>query len=216
MRRAVEYNSRTGRGGSMRELENLPFEQSRERIIDILKDLYTKGDLELDDFEKRMNRINASTSKDELIPLIRDLPIPAESSPPSPLEPAEGTVRINQGHVQESGFILSVLSGNTRKGPWKPPRQLRNVTVMGGTELDFREAQFPPGITDVTIFCLMGGVEIRVPHGINIEVHGVGIMVAFEDATSGETGFSGPTLRVGGFALMGGVEIKHKSRKRKD
>ena len=67
----------------------------------------------------------------------------------------------------------------------------------------------------VSIFCLMGGVEIKVPPGINVEVRGTGIMGAFEDSSSGDADSPGPTLRIEGFALMGGVEIKQKSKTRK-
>lgn len=54
------------------------------------------------------------------------------------------------------------MAGVARKGAWTAPRQLHVLTVMGGAELDFREAQFGPGVTTVTVFATMGGVEIKV------------------------------------------------------
>ena len=37
----------------------------------------------------------------------------------------------------------------SRKGHWVPARHNVAIGVMGGCELDFREAVFPPGVTEV-------------------------------------------------------------------
>jgi hypothetical protein len=55
----------------------------------------------------------------------------------------------------------------------------------------------------------MGGVEIIVPPGIQVETNGVGLMGGF--ASGGDVAETArpdaPVLRIGGLALMGGVEI---------
>jgi hypothetical protein len=78
---------------------------------------------------------------------------------------------------------------------------------MGGTELDFREAALPQGVTQVQVLAIMGGVEIIVPPGVNVDSHGIGIMGGFEDAGEQEHDPSAPTLRIAGLAVMGGVDI---------
>ena len=81
--------------------------------------------------------------------------------------------------------------------------------------LDFRDAQLGPGVTNVYVLAMMGGVEIIVPPGLRVESNGIGIMGGFEhsgprvDVSSG----SGPILRISGVAIMGGVEIKEKPPK---
>jgi hypothetical protein len=84
-----------------------------------------------------------------------------------------------------------------------------SIAVMGGLELDFREALLPPGETEVWIFSLMGGAEIIVPPGLTVESDGVAILGSFEHVEDAEVQRdpTSPVLRVRGFSVMGGVEI---------
>jgi hypothetical protein len=84
--------------------------------------------------------------------------------------------------------------------------------MMGGVELDFRTAALAPGVNEMTIVAMMGGVEITVPPGLHVEVNGMGIMGGFEHraGTPPPTDPSAPILRIGGFAMMGGVEIRSR------
>ena len=88
------------------------------------------------------------------------------------------------------------------------------VALMGGVELDFREAAFGPGVTEVTVFALWGGVDIVVPPGLQVECSGAGILGGFErtpdelaDASAASLDPGSPVLRVNGVALMGGVDV---------
>jgi hypothetical protein len=111
-------------------------------------------------------------------------------------------------HVRQHELVVAIMGGAMRKGRWSPARTNVALSVMGGTHLDFREAILGPGVTDVKVFAMMGGVEIVVPPGINVESHGIGIMGGFDHVTDyGENAVDAPTLRITGLALMGGVEI---------
>lgn len=62
----------------------------------------------------------------------------------------------------------------------------------------------------------MGGVQIRVPPWVRVEVHGSGFMGGFEErlAPRGERPPpDAPVLRVHGFALMGGVDVRVREPK---
>ncbi len=111
--------------------------------------------------------------------------------------------------MSERQTILAVMGGASRRGSWVPPRKLQILAVMGGAELDFREARFGAEGIDINIFALMGGVEIIIPPGVRVEISGVALMGGFEEhgSTSAADAYA-PVLRVGGFALMGGVEIR--------
>jgi hypothetical protein len=56
----------------------------------------------------------------------------------------------------------------------------------------------------------MGGVEIILPPGVQVEMNGFALMGGFE-ARDRTTSFpvdpSAPTLRIGGFVMMGGVDV---------
>ncbi len=111
--------------------------------------------------------------------------------------------------VREAERVLTIMSGNQRKGTWRVPKKLRVVNVMGGIDLDFREAEFGPGVTEVKVTTVMGGTAIIVPPHLQVECHGVGFMGAFEgmDRSAGERDAYAPLLRITGVAVMGALEI---------
>src|SRR5690606_14145408 len=82
----------------------------------------------------------------------------------------------------------------------------------GGAELDFRDARFRPGVTEVFIFATMGGVAMIVPPGLAVDTSGIAIMGAFEhrdqhmDRVPDADG-DAPSLKVRSFVMMGGVEV---------
>ena len=84
------------------------------------------------------------------------------------------------------------------------------TAFMGGGKLDLRDATMPPGaeaIVDVTT--MMGGFEVRVPEHWNVFVEIVPFMGGYEDKTAHPTDPSAPRLRIRGFVMMGGVEIRN-------
>ena len=80
---------------------------------------------------------------------------------------------------------------------------------MGGTQLDFREALLAPGVTEVTVFCKMGGVDIIVPPGLQVDFSGTGIMGGFDmsDEVTPVQDPDAPILRVNGIAFCGGADV---------
>jgi hypothetical protein len=109
-------------------------------------------------------------------------------------------------------LLVAVMGGTSRRGSWAVPRHLKVVAVMGGVELDLREATFAPGVTDIECFAMMGGVDIMVPPGVRVEAMGAGVMGGFE-ATAGDAmalSDSQPVIRLSGVAIMGGVVASRK------
>src|SRR6185295_10761269 len=62
-----------------------------------------------------------------------------------------------------------------------PRLRERLVAIMGGVELDLRQAELPPGVTEISAFVLMGGLVVRVPPGVRLETDGFAFMGGFED-----------------------------------
>jgi hypothetical protein len=108
----------------------------------------------------------------------------------------------------ETETVFAVLSGAERKGAWEPPEALRVVSILGGARLDFREADLLEGVTEIEIFTVMGGVEITVPPDVDVDARGLGVMGGFAHVRHRAAETDAPCLRIRGFALMGGVEIK--------
>ena len=82
--------------------------------------------------------------------------------------------------------------------------------LMGGGEIDMREARFAEREVSIHIVAIMGGCEIIVPEDANIRVTGVGIMGAFDHSGSGGGTPDGPVITINGVAIMGGVDVKRK------
>lgn len=81
--------------------------------------------------------------------------------------------------------------------------------IMGGVELDLRNAQIRAG-DDVIIdaFAMWGGVEVKVPSNWRIVGNVLPIMGGFVDNTH-PTGEPGPTVTIRGTAIMGAIEVKN-------
>jgi hypothetical protein len=166
----------------------------------------------VEEFERRVEMAHRASTVDDLKALLRDLPgenLPATLTSGTPAVAPQRRYRVTSAaHVKEREIVVAILGGATRKGAWTPARRNYAFSVMGGTELDFREASLGPGVTDVQVFALMGGVEIVVPPGVNVESHGIGIMGGFDHRGDVENpDLNAPTLRISGLAIMGGVDI---------
>lgn len=185
----------------------VPLEQARQSVIVQLTEHFAADNLSVDVLEDRLDVAHRAATLEELRALVSDLPAirPGQpvAGPRTYVSPSTGT------HVAERQFIVGIMGGAERKGVWTPARETIVVALMGGAELDFREARMPPGVTEVNIFAIMGGAEIIVPPGVQVDMSGFALMGGFS-----QTGYAppptdpdAPVLRIGGFAFMGGVEI---------
>ena len=111
--------------------------------------------------------------------------------------------------VDEVKRVSSILSGVQRQGTWRVPRNLRVLAVMGAIDLDFREAEFGSGVTEVEVTNVMGAIAVIVPPHLRVECDGVAILGVFEGMArgAGEPDPGAPLLRITGVAVMGALEI---------
>lgn len=184
----------------------VPLDQTRQRVIDQLIEHYAVENLDDRGLEERLGMAVQATTAADLQALLADLPTAAMQAPLT----AAGTGVARADYVPERQIVAAVMGGAERKGAWTPPKELVAIGVMGGAELDFREARFGPGVTEVNCFVLMGGVEIVVPPGVHVEMNGVAVMGAFTSSGSASEPAppGAPILRIGGFAMMGGVDVQ--------
>jgi hypothetical protein len=188
-----------------------PLSHTRQLTVDALCEHFANDVMPVEEFERRVDAAHRAQTVDELKALLRDLPgsnLPAQAGAHPTPEPRPSHAVAYPDRVPERNLVVAVMSGAVRKGRWTPARTNVAVSIMGGTQLDFREAALGPGITEVKVFAMMGGVEIIVPPDVHVESHGIGIMGGFDHISDYEdVSGDAPTLRVAGLALMGGVEI---------
>ncbi|MFF9787760.1 DUF1707 SHOCT-like domain-containing protein [Streptomyces nigrescens] len=188
----------------------------RERVAEILRDALAEGRLAMEEFDERLDATYKARTYGELEPLTADLPVAAAGGP-APLSlrkesgaPTRWAERIVSG-TQGSAVGLSFMGGFQRKGRWTIGRRFTAACLMGGGQIDLREAQFAGPEVVIDCWVLMGGVNIVVPPGVEVDVRGLGVMGGFdarEDGTPGEPG--APRVVVRGLALMGGVSVERK------
>ncbi len=84
---------------------------------------------------------------------------------------------------------------------------------MSGIDLDFRDAVFGPGVSEVHVTSLMAGVAIIVPPHLQVACEGASIMGVFEGMDQGTRQWDpeAPLLRITGSAIMSALEIATRS-----
>jgi hypothetical protein len=178
----------------------------RDRAASVLNGAMAEGRLTVDEHADRLNALYAAKTHAEIVPLLDDLPerLTTAAAPARSAEPA--------GDVSH---IVAVLSGASRKGTWHVPPAMNVVTVLGGVELDFRDAILPGGDITISTTCVLGGVEITVPPEMQVIDSGVAILGGREITGASEESIQpgSPVLRITGFCLLGGVEVKRKPRR---
>lgn len=182
-----------------------PLAAERERVVQALSAHFAEERLTLTEFEQRLERAYNLTSTDQLRSLVADLP--AEVTAAAVREMPAGPTLVPSSEVPPRGVVFALMGGAERGGSWIVPRQLKVVVIMGGAELDLREARFGPGVTEIEVFVMMGAVEIVVPPGVRVESFGAAFMGGFELKGGDATALSPahPVLRLSGLAVMGGV-----------
>lgn len=192
----------------------------RERVVDRLRDAVAEGRLDMDEFEERLEAAYRSRTYAELEPLTRDLPsvpgeVPMGAVPATGPTPGGAAWPGRIGGSGTSSTAVAVMSGFQRKGRWTVPARFNAVAFWGGGELDLREADFAQREVVITCVAIMGGIQITVPPGVEVDVRGIGIMGAFDQSgtTQAPPQPGAPRVIVNGLAFWGGVEVRTKAPK---
>ncbi|WP_420442526.1 DUF1707 SHOCT-like domain-containing protein [Candidatus Palauibacter sp.] len=198
--------------------------EERQATVDRLCAHFARDAMNTTELERRLDIAYAARTRAELVALEQDLPAlrsetrAAVSAVPAPAadvaadiaaSPAAPSVPVDPSRpVQENDLIVSIWGATERKGSWVPPRQLTAIAVMGGTDLDFRQATFATGTVSVRLLALMGGVDIVVPPGVRVEWGGIALMggVSTPERDTPPAP-DAPVIRLTGLVCMGGVDV---------
>jgi len=125
---------------------------------------------------------------------------------------ARRSSRPSDGQGQFSA--LAIMGGVSRRSSAQAFQGADLTAVMGGCEIDLRQASIAQG-TEATIevFAFWGGIEIQVPEDWTVVTRVMPLMGGVEDKTRVLPGAYEKRLVVRGIVLMGGAVIKNSSRK---
>ncbi|MFE0421047.1 DUF1707 domain-containing protein [Streptomyces sp. NPDC058953] len=187
----------------------------RERIAEQLREAVAEGRLTMEEFEERLDATYKARTHGELEPLVSDLPVAGGAATAPATAPTAVPQRWSDriGGVATSKLAVAVWGGFGRKGRWTVPRAFNAFAVMGGGELDLREAHFEERDVVIRCWAIMGGIDVIVPPELNVEVNGFGLMGGFGEEGGGDEGApdpGAPRVRILGLALMGGVGVRRK------
>ena len=167
---------------------------ARERVVELLQVRFANGDLDMDEFERRVTASYQAKTPQELDSLIGDLV---------------------QSHselaVPEYGRIAAILSNNQQNGVIPVPRQLEILSIFGNVELDISAATFSPGLTEIEISAVFGNVELTVPLGVRVESAGNTFLGNFNCKVPHVLGYPNSeeqVIRITGRSVFASVEIR--------
>ena len=118
----------------------------------------------------------------------------------------------SEQQTTDSGTIdVSILGGRKFKGRWRPPKKMTLVSVIGGREIDLREAEIPSEGITINVVGLVGGTRIIVPDGINVEVSGFSGLGGRRVDSRAEPGAPGErVVRLHIFGALGGLKVESR------
>ncbi len=165
----------------------------RDRVVELLSEHASTGRLTLAELEERAEQAYTAKTHAELEVLTRDLP--REVAQPK----TRRTIR---------RWFVAVLGGSDHKGRYRLSGSVNSISVMGGDNIDLRDAEIDGDEVTINAVAIMGGSEIFVPDSVEVEVNGFSLMGGDEQRGSNRKPRPGaPVIRIRTFNLMGGAEI---------
>lgn len=163
----------------------------RDCVLTLLREHCVAGRLTLEEFSDRTDRALEARTQPHLEAVTSDLPS-AESSP----EPKLGRQT-----------VALVIGGLERRGRWRLPERLRAIGLIGGIELDLTDAVIETAEPTIEVWLVIGGIDVRVPEGIEVEVGGFRIIGGTENESPGRHIPGAPRVRLRQFGLIGGTSV---------
>lgn len=179
-----------------------PLPSEREALIALLSEAFTRGDLTTEEFENRVAQAYRAATRPALDSLGADLgdARPGSAVASGPALPAT---------APEVKAVFSSVE-RTHRGP--VPAGLSIHALFGNVEMDFRRADFGPGVTEIVVKTLFGSVELELPSHVDVELDvtallaHVGVEGGRRSRTDGPA--SRPRVRVVGRAVLSSVEVE--------
>jgi Domain of unknown function (DUF1707)/Cell wall-active antibiotics response 4TMS YvqF len=169
----------------------------RDATVRTLGDHAAVGRLTLDELEDRAGQALNAKTRGELAALTSDLPQQAGQAQQAQEVGVRKPVR----------WMVAIMGGSHRRGRFRAVGSINAVAIMGGDEIDLREAEIEGGELTLNLFALMGGSTIYVPDSIEVEVGGFSLMGGHEEVGVERPRPGAPVIRIRTYNLMGGATI---------
>ena len=173
----------------------------RGRTVELLAQAYADGRLTLTEHSDRIDAAWAAKTVGDLAPLTADLG-PAPVAVPGVPAPA---VVASPGDPLR---VVQVFSSGVQHGDWLVPAQINAFVLFGSSRLDMRAAAFASLAVDVQVNVMFGGAELYVPAGVTVIDETLKLFGGVQMKGMGTAAPGAPVIRLKGFVLFGGVEVR--------
>ena len=201
-------------GGNLRASDS-----DRDKVTAVLSTAYAEGRITREEHDERLDQVLRAKTFDDLVPITDDL-VPLPVNPPHAV-PTDTTsdvassFSIDTSRNSGADQMIAIFGGSTRKGRWRMPRQATAIALFGGVEIDLTEATFESREVEITGFWCFGGMDVKVPAGIDVRDRTAGIFGGTEIKGIGDPIPGAPVLTIKGVSLFGGVSVTGPVRSKK-
>jgi uncharacterized protein DUF1707 len=197
-------------GGHLRASDS-----DRDQVANVLDSAFAEGRLSRDEHDERIESLLHAKTFDDLVGLTRDLvvvaspttPVPAPTTTSYAVDPSVASAEIDR--------MVGIFGGAERKGKWRIRRQTETYALFGGIDLDLREAVFESQVVEIRGFWCFGGMEIKVPAGVEVRDQTSGIFGGTDVKDLGDPQPGAPVIVLKGVSLFGGVSVRGPKPSRK-
>ena len=174
-------------------------EARRQAVIDVLKDRFARGEIELEEYERRIAAASEAQRVRELSALVHDL---GRSAMPVAAVPSDAPHQ-----------LVAVMSSRSLTGDWLRADAVEVYALMGSISLDLTEVRPSDRPIVVSVRSLMSEITLTVPAGmpVHMDVHTI-----LSDASVHKRVTKGPVTAnaviVRGFAVMTSVSARLPKR----
>jgi hypothetical protein len=196
-------------GGNLRASD-----ADRDQVATLLSTAYAEGRLSREEHDERIDQLMAAKTFDDLLPITQDLVIVGPAAPVATPQSSSRFAIDTTGQNAESDKMIAIFGGVTRRGRWRVRKNTHALALFGGMDLDLRDAIFEAPVVEISGFWCFGGLDIKVPEGIEIRDQTAGIFGGTDVRDVGDPAPGAPTLVIKGVSLFGGVSIKGPKKRR--
>jgi hypothetical protein len=188
----------------------------REQAAEVLRVAAAEGRLNVDELDERLGSVYGVRTRTELERLIADVnPERLGRAGAVPVPGQRGGLTVREGPDGDR-WVISVMSGHERGGRWRIGPRCTVFNFWGGSDIDLNDAELADRVTQLNVYSIMGGAEVRVPHGVEVQVSnfafmgGNGVKLGDEVTPTG-----GPVIRIRLVSIMGGTGLLRGRKPRK-
>jgi len=124
---------------------------------------------------------------------------------------AKFLLKSNAGAETQEIDLVAIFGGENLVSSADPFYGGKILTMYGGSVLDLRKATPAPTGIYLDVLVWMGGVDLVVPQGWQVDFTGKVILGGFDDATQTTADPDNPIVRIGGMIIFGGLRATTKS-----